>query len=46
MKKVRFLLGTMILGAVVAVASLGQNHLPSAGADPIPVCPPDGCVIN
>lgn len=46
MKKLRLLLGTMLLGAVVAAASVSQNQSPSAGADPVPICPPDGCVIN
>jgi len=46
MKKIRLLLGTIILGAVVAAAGIPQNQLRSAGGDPVPICPPDGCVIN
>jgi hypothetical protein len=43
MKKLRLIFGTIILGTVVAAASLSHNPTMSAGADPVPVCPPDGC---
>jgi len=45
-KSFRMLLGTIILGAVAAVAGISHNMPVSAGADPVPICPPDGCVIS
>lgn len=44
-KSLRLLFGTILLGAVVAAASV--VHQPSfEGADPVPVCPPGGCAVN
>jgi len=45
-KSFRLLLGTMLLGAVVAAASVSGYQPVSAGADPVPICPPDGCAAN
>jgi hypothetical protein len=47
-KSFRLMLGTMILGAVFAAAniSISPNQATTAGGDPVPLCPPDGCVIN
>ena len=45
-KSLRLLLGTMILGAAMAAVSLPQNLPSAAGGDPVPVCPPDGCLAN
>jgi hypothetical protein len=47
-KSFRLMLGTMILGAVFAAAniSISPNQTTTAGGDPVPLCPPDGCVIN
>jgi hypothetical protein len=44
-KSLRLLVGTLILGAVVtATAAL---RVPcSVGGDPVPLCPPGGCVVN
>lgn len=45
-KSFRMLVGTIILGAAVAAASVSHNRPASAGADPVPACPPGGCLIN
>jgi hypothetical protein len=45
-KSLRLLLTTMILGTVFAAANISHNQPNSAGGDPVPLCPPDGCVIN
>lgn len=46
MTKLRVLLGTIVLGTVLAAAGINHNQPVSAGADPIPICPPDGCAFN
>jgi hypothetical protein len=45
-KSLRMLLATMIFGAAVAAASIAHSLPGSSGADPVPICPPDGCVIS
>ena len=46
MKKFRLLLATLTLGVVVATAGVSQNRPGNAGGDPVPICPPDGCLVN
>jgi len=46
MNKLRLLLGTIMLGAVIAAASISHNQPRTAGGDPVPVCPPGGCAVN
>jgi hypothetical protein len=44
-KSLRVLIGTLILGLVVTAS--GFCHVPNSdGADPVPLCPPGGCVIR
>jgi hypothetical protein len=44
-KSLRLLIGTLILGAMVTAT--GIFRVPGAvGGDPVPLCPPGGCVIN
>ena len=45
-KSLRLMLATMILGAVFAAANISHNQPINSGGDPVPLCPPDGCVIN
>jgi hypothetical protein len=45
-KSFRLLLATMILGTVFAAANISHNQPTISGGDPVPLCPPDGCVIN
>jgi len=45
-KSLSLLLGTIVLGAVFATASIAKTQPTTAGGDPVPICPPDGCVIN
>lgn len=45
-KSFRLLLATMILGTVFAAANISHNQPTMSGGDPVPLCPPDGCVIN
>ncbi|HWC16466.1 MAG TPA: hypothetical protein VG498_05605 [Terriglobales bacterium] len=45
-KSFRLLLGTFILGAVIAATGIAQNQPASAGGDPVPACPPGGCITN
>jgi len=42
-KSIRLLLGTIMLGAVIAAASISHNQPGVVGGAPVPVCPPDGC---
>ena len=45
MKKLRLILGTLILGAIVTASGICQ--VPNSdGADPVPLCPPGGCLIR
>jgi len=46
MKKLRLLLGSIALSAILAAASIAHNQPVTAGADPVPICPPDGCAFN
>lgn len=44
-KSLRFLLGTIALGAVIAATAISQTRVWDGGMDPLP-CPPGGCAIN
>jgi hypothetical protein len=46
MKKLRLLLGTIMLGTVIAAAGIYHSQPVSAGTDPVPICPPDGCYFK
>jgi hypothetical protein len=46
-KSLRLLLGTLVLGAVITATGTFHNPPTSAvGADPVPLCPPGGCVTK
>jgi hypothetical protein len=45
-KSLRLTLGTMILGLVFAAANVSHTQPTMSGGDPVPLCPPDGCIIN
>ena len=47
-KSLRVLVGTMILGAAIAAASIGpmQTTTLGVGSAPVPTCPPDGCALS
>jgi hypothetical protein len=46
-KSFRLLIGTLVLGAVVTATGIFHKLPCSAvGGDPVPLCPPGGCVIN
>lgn len=46
-KSFRLFFGTMILAVALAATSIGHAELRSVvGGDPVPLCPPGGCVIG
>lgn len=45
-KSLRLLIGTLILGAFVAGTTISKPAQSTAGADPVPLCPPGGCALN
>jgi hypothetical protein len=45
-KSLRLFVGTLVLGAVVTATGIFHNLPCTVGTDPVPLCPPGGCVIN
>ena len=43
MKKLRLLVGSIALSAVLVATSVAHNQPVAAGSDPVPICLPDGC---
>ena len=44
-KSLRLLVATLVMAAAVAAASISQKQL-AEGSDPMPMCPPGGCVLT
>ena len=46
-KSLRLLFATIVMAAAVAAATTSTpKHQLNSGGDPVPYCPPTGCLVN